>query len=71
MTLSLFMKLIGSRTGFDVTALWVRLPCGLVTEWQGGAHQVTMTSTGLDSALSRKRREAPKCREDQPPPGLP
>jgi hypothetical protein len=61
MTLSLSMNLACSRTGFDVTPLWARLPYGLVIEWQGAARQYTITSTGLDSALSRKRREAPKC----------
>ena len=61
MALSLFMKLAFLRTGFDATPLWARLPYGLVTEWRGGARQFTMTSTGLDLALSRKRRETPKC----------
>lgn len=53
------------------TSVWARLAYGLVTEWQGAARQFTMTLAGLDNALGRKRREAPKCCEDQPPWGLP
>jgi hypothetical protein len=64
--LSLSMKLACFRTGFDATPLGIRLPYGLVAEWQGGARQFTITVAGLDSVLSRKHREAPKCCEDQP-----
>jgi hypothetical protein len=59
--LSLFMMLACLRTGFDATPPWARLRYGLVTECQDGARRFTRTSTGLDSALSRKRRETPKC----------
>ena len=65
-TLSLYMKLACFRTGFDATPLGARLPYGLAAEWQGGARQFTITVAGLDSALGRKRGEAPKCRKDQP-----
>jgi hypothetical protein len=43
----------------------------LAAEWQGAVRACTMAAAGSGSAVSRERREAPKCYEDQTPRELP